>query len=90
MGYFAQHAMDLLDGERTVFEELEYSHSGRAGAPRARGLSRFSGDDVEEMPGAFGRREDAACDGENAVRSVKPPGAGTSQPTISTWPRRKC
>ena len=23
MGYFAQHAMDLLDGERTVFEELE-------------------------------------------------------------------
>src|SRR5688500_8781834 len=25
MGYFAQHAMDLLDGERTVFEELEYN-----------------------------------------------------------------
>src|SRR6202048_4373210 len=25
MGYFAQHAMDLLDGERTVFEELEDS-----------------------------------------------------------------
>ena len=25
MGYFAQHAMDLLDGERTVFEELEYA-----------------------------------------------------------------
>src|SRR4051812_42747912 len=24
MGYFAQHAMDLLDGERTVFEQLEY------------------------------------------------------------------
>ena len=23
MGYFAQHAMDLLDGERTVFESLE-------------------------------------------------------------------
>src|ERR1700726_1360592 len=25
MGYFAQHAMDLLDGERTVFESLEDS-----------------------------------------------------------------
>jgi ATPase subunit of ABC transporter with duplicated ATPase domains len=23
MGYFAQHAMELLDGERTVFESLE-------------------------------------------------------------------
>src|SRR6185437_6037145 len=23
MGYFAQHAMDLLDGERTVFQSLE-------------------------------------------------------------------
>ena len=25
MGYFAQHAMDLLDGERTVFEELDHA-----------------------------------------------------------------
>src|SRR6185503_16288991 len=25
MGYFAQHAMDLLDGDHTVFESLEYS-----------------------------------------------------------------
>src|SRR5262249_1491742 len=25
MGYFAQHAMDLLDGEQTVFESLEDS-----------------------------------------------------------------
>src|SRR5258707_6800002 len=25
MGYFAQHAMDLLDGERTVFQWLEDS-----------------------------------------------------------------
>src|SRR5256714_3093392 len=25
MGYFAQHAMDLLDGERTVFAELEHA-----------------------------------------------------------------
>ncbi len=23
MGYFAQHAMDILDGERTVFQMLE-------------------------------------------------------------------
>ncbi|MCK7474470.1 MAG: hypothetical protein MZV49_15020 [Rhodopseudomonas palustris] len=34
MGYFAQHAMDLLDGERTVFESLEECVS--AGRPWAR------------------------------------------------------
>ena len=32
MGYFAQHAMELLDGERTVFEWLEdHVSAGRAG-----------------------------------------------------------
>ena len=50
MGYFAQHAMDLLDGERTVFEELEYSFP-QAGIGSLRALAGcfgFSGDDVEK------------------------------------------
>jgi hypothetical protein len=36
MGYFAQHAMDLLDGERTVFESLEdaFPQAGRARCAR--------------------------------------------------------
>ena len=37
MGYFAQHAMDLLDGERTVFQWLEDSFpAGRPGLACAR------------------------------------------------------
>ena len=44
MGYFAQHAMDLLDGERTVFEELEYAsrrrHRARCARSRAASVSR--------------------------------------------------
>jgi ATPase subunit of ABC transporter with duplicated ATPase domains len=50
MGYFAQHAMDLLDGERTVFEIAGgLLSAGRAGlAARARGCFGFSGDDVEK------------------------------------------
>ena len=50
MGYFAQHAMDLLDGERTVFQWLEDSFP-QAGQGRLRALAGcfgFSGDDVEK------------------------------------------
>jgi ATPase subunit of ABC transporter with duplicated ATPase domains len=50
MGYFAQHAMDLLDGERTVFQSLEDSFP-QAGQGSLRGLAGcfgFSGDDVEK------------------------------------------
>src|SRR5262245_9202099 len=50
MGYFAQHAMDLLDGERTVFEELEYAFpQATQGSLRAlAGGFGFSGDAVEQ------------------------------------------
>jgi ATPase subunit of ABC transporter with duplicated ATPase domains len=50
MGYFAQHAMDLLDGERTVFEELEYNFpQASIGSLRSlAGCFGFSGDDVEK------------------------------------------
>jgi ATPase subunit of ABC transporter with duplicated ATPase domains len=50
MGYFAQHAMDLLDGERTVFEELEYSFPqvGQGSLRALAGCFGFSGDDVEK------------------------------------------
>ena len=50
MGYFVQHAMDLLDGERTVFEELEYSfpQAGQGSLRALAGCFGFSGDDVEK------------------------------------------
>ena len=50
MGYFAQHAMDLLDGEQTVFQSLEYQFP-QAGIGPLRALAGcfgFSGDDVEK------------------------------------------
>ena len=79
MGYFAQHAMDLLDGERTVFQSLEdVVSAGRAGlAARAGRLLRLlRRRRREEMPGAVGRREGAPGDGEDAVRPAELPGAG--------------
>ena len=50
MGYFAQHAMELLDGERSVFEALEDAFPlAPQGALRAlAGAFGFSGDDVDK------------------------------------------
>lgn len=50
MGYFAQHAMDLLDGELTVFEWLEESfpQAGQGSLRALAGCFGFSGDDVEK------------------------------------------
>ena len=50
MGYFAQHAMDLLDGEQTVFESLEHSfpQAGQGALRALAGCFGFSGDDVEK------------------------------------------
>jgi ATPase subunit of ABC transporter with duplicated ATPase domains len=50
MGYFAQHAMDLLDGERTVFQNLEdsFPQAGQGSLRALAGCFGFSGDDVEK------------------------------------------
>jgi ATPase subunit of ABC transporter with duplicated ATPase domains len=50
MGYFAQHSMDLLDGEETVFESLDTSfpQAGTGALKSLAGCFGFSGDDVEK------------------------------------------
>jgi ATPase subunit of ABC transporter with duplicated ATPase domains len=50
MGYFAQHSMDLLDGDETVFESLDTSfpQAGQGTLRTLAGCFGFSGDDVEK------------------------------------------
>jgi ATPase subunit of ABC transporter with duplicated ATPase domains len=50
MGYFAQHAMDLLDGDRSVFQSLEdaFPLAGQGAIRALAGCFGFSGDDVEK------------------------------------------
>jgi ATPase subunit of ABC transporter with duplicated ATPase domains len=50
MGYFAQHTMELLDGERTVFQSLEdsFPQAGQGSLRALAGAFGFSGDDVEK------------------------------------------
>jgi ATPase subunit of ABC transporter with duplicated ATPase domains len=48
LGYFAQHAMDLLDGDSTVFETLEgaFPHAAQGSLRTLAGAFGFSGDEV--------------------------------------------
>ncbi|MCW5720605.1 MAG: ABC-F family ATP-binding cassette domain-containing protein [Devosia sp.] len=50
MGYFAQHAMDLLEGDRTIFQTLEdnFPQAGQAPLRALAGCFGFSGDDIEK------------------------------------------
>jgi ATPase subunit of ABC transporter with duplicated ATPase domains len=50
MGYFAQHAMDLLDGERTVWDTLcdRFPHASVGSLRTLAGCFGFSGDAVEK------------------------------------------
>jgi ATPase subunit of ABC transporter with duplicated ATPase domains len=50
LGYFAQHTMDLLDGERTVLQSLEdsFPQAGQGSLRALAGCFGFSGDDVEK------------------------------------------
>ena len=50
LGYFAQHAMELLDGDRTVFQALEdeFPRAPQGSLRALAGCFGFSGDDVEK------------------------------------------
>jgi ATPase subunit of ABC transporter with duplicated ATPase domains len=50
MGYFAQHAMEVLDGDRTVLQSLEdqFPQAGQAPLRALAGCFGFSGDEIEK------------------------------------------
>jgi ATPase subunit of ABC transporter with duplicated ATPase domains len=50
LGYFAQHAMEVLDGDRTVFETLSdaFPRAGQGSLRTLAGCFGFSGDDIEK------------------------------------------
>jgi ATPase subunit of ABC transporter with duplicated ATPase domains len=50
LGYFAQHAMDTIDGDSTIFQTLEsaFPQAGQAPLRALAGCFGFSGDDIEK------------------------------------------
>ena len=78
MGYFAQHAMDLLDGERTVFQSLEdaFPQAGQGSLRSLAGCFGFSGDDVEKRCRVLSGGEKARLVmAQDALRPAELPGA---------------
>jgi len=75
MGYFAQHSMDLLDGDDTIFETLEtaFPLAGQGALRTLAGCFGFSGDDIEKTCRVLSGGEKARLD---AVRPAELPGAG--------------
>lgn len=92
MGYFAQHAMDLLDGGRTVFETLDDAFPlASQGSLRAlAGSFGFSGDEVEKSCRVLSGGEKARL--VMALMLFDPPifWCWMNRPTIWTSPPRKC
>ena len=85
MGYFAQHSMDLLDGDDTIFESLDKSfpQAGQGRAAHAGRLLRlFRRRYREKLPRPVRRRKGAPGHGQDAVRSAELSGSGrTHQPS---------
>lgn len=50
LGYFAQHAMDVIEGDQTIFQMLEatFPQAGQAPLRALAGCFGFSGDDIEK------------------------------------------
>jgi ATPase subunit of ABC transporter with duplicated ATPase domains len=93
MGYFAQHAMDVLDPTRTVFETLQRARSRKASQGSLRTLAGafgFSGDDVDKPCRVLSGGEKARLVLRRCCTIRRTSSCSTSRPTTSTWPRRRC
>ncbi len=92
LGYFAQHAMDTLDGERTVFEFLEESfpQAGQGSLRTLAGCFGFSGDDVEKRCRVLSGGEKARLAMARMLYDPRTSSSSTSRPTTSTSAPRTC
>jgi ATPase subunit of ABC transporter with duplicated ATPase domains len=92
MGYFAQHAFELIDGDRTIFQTLEeaFPKANQGALRNLAGSFGFSGDDIEKKCRVLSGGEKARL--VMALMLFDPPNflCSTSRRTISTSPPRKC
>ena len=92
MGYFAQHAMELLDGERTVFEWLEdaFPQAGQGSLRALAGCFGFSGDDVEKKCRVLSGGEKRDWSWRRCSSTRRTSWCWTSPPTTWISRPRKC
>ena len=78
MGYFAQQALDLLDPDLTIEEQLrkDFPHESIGVLRNLAGAFQFSGDEIDKkIRSSVGRREDAPRHGAHAARPAELSGA---------------
>ncbi len=92
MGLFAQHAMELLDGDQTIFEWLEsaFPQAGQGSLRALAGCFGFSGDDVEKRCRVLSGGEKARLVMARMLMIRRTSWCSTSRPTTSTWRPRRC
>jgi ATPase subunit of ABC transporter with duplicated ATPase domains len=78
LGYFAQHAMELIQGDKSVLETVSEQHprASVASLLTLLGAFGFSGDDADKRCRVLSGGEKARC--------------STSPPTTSTSTPRRC
>ena len=92
LGYFAQHSMELLDADATVWETLETRHpKASVGSLRTlAGVFGFSGDDIDKTCRILSGGEKARLVLARMLY-VRPTFRSLTSPrTIWTWIPRKC
>ncbi len=93
MGYFAQQALDLLDADLTVEEQLQndFPHESIGALRNLAGAFQFSRRrDRQEDPRAVGRREDAARHRAHAAQPAELPRPRRADEPPGSRRRRKC
>jgi len=92
LGYFAQHAMELLDAKKTVIEALRTAFPfATVGSMRTlAGVFGFSGDDVEKSCRVLSGGEKARLVLATMLTIRRTFSCSTSRRTTSTWLPRRC
>jgi ATPase subunit of ABC transporter with duplicated ATPase domains len=92
IGYFAQHAMDLLVGSETVWDTLvtAFPHASIGSLRSLAGCFGFSGDDIEKPCRILSGGEKARLVLAKMLYDPPTSSSSTSRRTTSTWRRRKC
>ena len=92
MGYFAQQALDLLNSNLTIIEQLQqdFPHDGLGSLRTSAGAFQFSGEDVDKRSAHLWRRKVAAGHSTHALQSAELPGARRTDESLGSQRPRKC
>ena len=92
VGYFAQQALDVLDPNLTIDEQLQrdFPHESIGVLRNLAGAFQFSGDDVDKKIRALSGGEKTRLVMARMLLDPPTSWCSTSRRTTSIWPRKRC